>query len=390
MTRIISLIIIEGKRILNIRIFLFFLAVAALFSMYSVHSSLGRYTVPRRDGTVITWRENLAHARTNTQNQSIDRELLNRMRQYDGEFVFLDETRLEELVMANYEVRSVRELSDEDTGSFDTRRLSNIREMLEGSQKIQYTQEEIERFMQRASQVSGIASGYAEGWNVLNDDLEVYTALLLILIAVLLLPLFGTDAKNDMGELVRSAAYGKRTLDLARALTAFIAGIALYSIGILLFFVISMAPFGLEGWNQGIQSNRRTFFSLYNITNLQQFVLNAAVGFVALLFVISLILLITVFMNRMITSAVVFVFFWILLLLFDQMYLWEVNHWFANFMPLRMTSFSHYYTGNEVYRVFGASLSCMGWTCLVSGAAAAVMLTLAGVWEHRMRKRGLY
>lgn len=390
MTRIISLIIIEGKRILNIRIFLSFLAVAALFSMYSVHSSLGRYTVPRRDGTVITWRENLAHARTNTQNQSIDRELLNRMRQYDGEFVFLDETRLEELVMANYEVRSVRELSDEDTGSFDTRRLSNIREMLEGSQKIQYTQEEIERFMQRASQVSGIASGYAEGWNVLNDDLEVYTALLLILIAVLLLPLFGTDAKNDMGELVRSAAYGKRTLDLARALTAFIAGIALYSIGILLFFVISMAPFGLEGWNQGIQSNRRTFFSLYNITNLQQFVLNAAVGFVALLFVISLILLITVFMNRMITSAVVFVFFWILLLLFDQMYLWEVNHWFANFMPLRMTSFSHYYTGNEVYRVFGASLSCMGWTCLVSGAAAAVMLALAGVWEHRMRKRGLY
>lgn len=390
MTGTISLIVIEGKRILNMRIFLSFLAVVVLLSMYSVHSSLARYTVPRRDGTVITWRENLAHARTNAQNQSIDRELLNRVRQYEGKFVYLDETRLEELVMANYEVRSVRELSDEDTGSFYTRRLSNIREMLEGSQKIQYTQEEIERFMQRASQVSGIASGYAEGWNVLNDDLEVYTALLLILIAVLLLPLFGTDAKNDMGELVRSAAYGKRTLDLARALTAFIAGIALYSIGILLFFVISMAPFGLEGWNQGIQSNRRTFFSLYNITNLQQFVLNAAVGFVALLFVISLILLITVFMNRMITSAVVFVFFWILLLLFDQMYLWEVNHWFANFMPLRMTSFSHYYTGNEVYRVFGASLSCMGWTCLVSGAAAAVMLALAGVWEHRMRKRGLY
>lgn len=390
MTGTISLIVIEGKRILNMRIFLSFLAVVVLLSMYSVHSSLARYTVPRRDGTVITWRENLAHARTNAQNQSIDRELLNRVRQYEGKFVYLDETRLEELVMANYEVRSVRELSDEDTGSFYTRRLSNIREMLEGSQKIQYTQEEIERFMQRASQVSGIASGYAEGWNVLNDDLEVYTALLLILIAVLLLPLFGTHAKNDMGELVRSAAYGKRTLDLARALTAFIAGIALYSTGILLFFVISMAPFGLEGWNQGIQSNRRTFFSLYNITNLQQFVLNAAVGFVALLFVISLILLITVFMNRMITSAVVFVFFWILLLLFDQMYLWEVNHWFANFMPLRMTSFSHYYTGNEVYRVFGASLSCMGWTCLVSGAAAAVMLALAGVWEHRMRKRGLY
>lgn len=390
MARTIRLIIIEGKRILNVRTFLSFLAVVVLFSACSVHSSIRRYEVPRKGGVMITWQENLAHAKADTQDQYIDREILNRMRQYDGEFVYLDETNLEELVMVNYEVRSVRELTDEDISQFYTRRLSNIRAMLEGSQQIRYTQEEIGELMQRAAQITGISFSYAEGWKVLNNKLESYTALLLILIAVLLIPLYGTDAKSDMRGLVRSAAHGKRPLDRARVLTAFMVGIALYVIGVFLFMVISMAPFGLAGWNQGIQSNRKTFFSLYNITNLQQLLLNTAVGFAALLFVISMILLITVLMDKIMTSAVVFVFFWILLLLFDQMYLWEVNHWFANFMPLRMTSFSHYYTGNEVYRILGVRLSCMTWVCLVSGAGAVTMLTLAGLWERRKRRRGLY
>lgn len=244
--------------------------------------------------------------------------------------------------------------------------------------------------MQRAAQITEIPSGYAEGWKVLHDDMEAYTALLLILIAVLLLPLFGTDAKSDMSELIRSAKYGRKPLDYARILTAFCVGSFCYIIGILLFFLISMVPFGLDGWNQGIQSNRRTFFSLCNITNAQQFFLNAAVGFVALLFVISFIILLTVMMDKMMTSAVIFAFFWILLLLFDQMYLWPVNHYFANFMPLRMTSFSHYYTGNEVYRIFGVSLSCMAWSCLAAGLLAGIMLAASVLGEYIRRKRGVY
>lgn len=114
------------------------------------------------------------------------------------------------------------------------------------------------------------------------------------------------------------------------------------------------------------------------------------IGLVALLFVISLLLVITVFMEKIMTSAVVFAFFWILLLLFDQMYLWPVNHYFANFMPLRMTDFSHYYTGNEVYRIFGCSMSVMSWSILLSGLFAWGLLALAISWEKVKRKRGLY
>ena len=213
---------------------------------------------------------------------------------------------------------------------------------------------------------------------------------LLILISVLLLPLFGIDPKSNMTELYRSTKYGKVPLDHARVLAAYIIGAFLYLSGIVLHFVIKMAPFGLIGWNQCIQSNVKTFFSLYNITNLQQFLLNVMIGLAALLFVVSFLLFVTVIMEKIMTSAVIFVFFWILLLLFEQMYLWPVNHYFANFMPLRMTSFSHYYVGNEIYRVFGSSLSCMKWCVLVAVLLSGILLAATIGWEKVKRKKGLY
>ena len=79
---------------------------------------------------------------------------------------------------------------------------------------------------------------------MLNDDMGIFTAFLLILISVLLLPLFGVDAKGDMKELYRGTKYGKKPLDHARVLTAFLIGIFLYLLGMVVFFVIKIIPFG--------------------------------------------------------------------------------------------------------------------------------------------------
>lgn len=374
-----GIIEIESKRIVSKKVFLVFLTVIILFSAYSTCSAIKCYNIPNQDGIAITWRQNLDHAKINLQGKTIDREYLSAMRRNEEDPAYLDNSNLDELVAMNYNGKSVRDLTDEDIGNFYLRRLSNIRTMLEESQISRYTQEEIEQFMQRAGQTCEIGFGYAEGWKVLNADMGIFVSLLLILISVLLLPLFGVDSKSNMQELYRSAKYGKKQLDHARLLTTFLLGGFLYLSGIVIFFVIKMLPFGLEGWNQCIQSNRDTFFSVYNITNVQQFFLNIIIGLIALLFVMSLSMLITIFTEKIMMSAAIFAFFWILLLLFDQMQLWQVNHYFANFMPLRMTSFSHYYVGNEIYRIFGVSLSCMAWSILLSAMLTLICLLAAAV-----------
>lgn len=345
--------------------------------------------VPDANGIAVTWRENLDHAKEKLKGKNIDFELISSLMQQEN-LVYADENSLNEIIRLNYEGKSIQELTREEAGSFYQTRLSRIRNMLEENQYIQYTQEEKEYFFQKAKKLSEIPFDYAEGWKVLNKEMEKFVPLLLIVISVFLFPLFGSDTKVNMNELYRSTKYGKASLDAARIWTAFIVGITLYFLGIFLFFVVSMMPFGVEGGNQYIQSNVTMFFSLYNITYLQEYFINAIFGFIALLFVVSLLLLITVVMEKIMSSAVVYAFFWITLLLFDQMYLWQVNHYFANFMPLRLTAFSHYYMGNEVYRIGGFSLSVLSWSGLISCLLAGTMLFLTVVCLQVKRRKGVY
>ena len=39
--------------------------------------------------------------------------------------------------------------------------------------------------------------------------------------------------------------------------------------------------------------------------------------------------------------------FLVMLVIFNQIVLYPITHWFTNFMPARMTDFWHFYTGNE-------------------------------------------
>lgn len=387
----IEIIKIESKRIVGKERFLVFLAAVFLLSACSTYLSLRRFTVPEIDGAVITWQENLAHTRESLQGKNIDGELLDSVRKQES-FIYAAENSLNEIVRLNYEGKSARELTDEEIKSFYQIRLSRIRTMLEENQYIQYTPEEKERLLQNAEKQAEIPFGYAEGWKILNKDMEVFVPLLLIMIAVFQFPLFGADPEISMNELNRSSRYGKFPLDNARILTAFITGTVLYALGMAVFFVIKMMPLGLDGGNQYIQSNMTSFFSLYDITYWQQYFINVTIGFIALLFVICLLLLVTVVMDKIMNSAVVFAFFWIVLLLFGQLYLWQVNHYFANFMPLRLTTFSHYYTGNEIYRFAGLTFDSMVW-CPTAALALSGVMTGMTVWLlHRktvgVRKKG--
>lgn len=108
-----------------------------------------------------------------------------------------------------------------------------------------------------------------------------------------------------------------------------------------------------------------------------------------MIFMISLTLLVTVMTEGVLTGAVVIVFFWILLLVFDQMALYPVNHYFCNLMPLRMTDFTHYYIGNETYRILGNSISSLSWVILVSLLSSVFMMISTISFSNIRLRKGL-
>lgn len=109
----------------------------------------------------------------------------------------------------------------------------------------------------------------------------------------------------------------------------------------------------------------------------------------AMLFMISLTLLLTVLTDGVLTGAVGIAFFWILLLIFAQVPLYLVDHYFANFMPLKMTDFQHYYIGNEIYRVLGNSITSLKWVVSLSTIISLGMITLTRILSNIKLRKGL-
>lgn len=373
-----DIIYIEIKRVLHLKSFLLFIAVVLFFSITSSYIAVKNYDIPDHTGVAVSWSENISHARENSRGQYMGEEYLSSLKVSNEAFDYLDRANANELVAINYIGKAIQDLTEEEIKAFYPHRLSNIQETLNENSRITYTEKEKEQIMEQAGQLSSLPMDYAEGWKHLNKDMGIFTAMLLILISLLLLPMFGRDSQTKMEELSRSTMYGKRNLDRSRLLAALIISIVLYLSGTIVYFLVKMIPLGFDGDNLFIQSNPTTFFSVYNITYIQQFLINIGVGMLAMLFMISLTLLLTVLTNGVLTSAAGIAFFWILLQIFEQVPLYPVNHYFANFMPLRMTAFQHYYIGNEIYRILGNSLTSLQWVTVLSAAISTgtILLTI--------------
>lgn len=382
--------ILECKRITNRIIFFGFLIFVFIISVYDSHRNLDRYNVRDAQGIVVTWKDNLSEARSDSIGIYLDKECMESLRKDANLYGYLNGENIMELISSNFERKTLDELSDNDMDRFFQIRAETIYENLVLDTKVGYTDEEIADFMNRAESLTALSMEYAEGWKVLVEKMGNFIFLIVIIVAVLVLPLFGRDPAVQMEELVRSSRYGKRQLDTARIIAAYLTATALYVCSVAIYFVIVMLPFGFDGASQPIQSNVRTFFSLYNITYLQQFLWNLFRGYVVLIFMISLVLMVTILLKNILAGASVVAFFLVMLVIFDQVYLYSLNHWFTNFMPVRMTNFWHFYTGNELYRICGFSISCMSWSIVVSLILSMIFLVVGVRVLYINRKKGLF
>ena len=380
--------ILECKRIVSRIILLGFLVFVLVVSVYESQRNLNRYNVRSTQGIAISWKDNLSGAKSASRGLYLDKKCMESLRENANLYGYLNGDNIMELIAYNYERKTLEELSDNEMDRFFQIRAETIHENLVLDTKMGYTDEEIADFMDKAESLSALSMEYAEGWKALAEKMGNFVFLIVIMISVLVLPLFGRDPAVRMEELVRSSRYGKKQLDMARITAAYLTATVLYVCSIVIYFIIVMLPFGFDGANQPIQSNARTFYSLYKITYLQQFLWNLFRGYVVLIFMVSLTLTVTILLKNILAGASVIALFLVMLVIFDQVYLYPVNHWFTNFMPVRMTDFRHFYTGNELYRICGLSISCMSWSIVVSLILSAICLASGLIALHCNRKKG--
>lgn len=341
------------------------------------------------DGQEISSQENLAHGKKYSKGKKLEIDYIQFMKKKGKSYPYLDKSNLEQLLQQNYDGKELADLSSKEIEQLYQKRIQNIQEELDGSKNIHYTAEEKQRIIKKAKHPSIISMEYAEGWKNINGNMGKIVMAMIIISAIILIQLFGNDPLVQMKQLYRSTRYGKWRLDRARVILAYLSGIFLYATGMILFVVVMAGRFGLSGADQPIQSNTATFFSVYDITYGKQFLLNLGIGLLALILMISLTLFVSILADGIMTSGVIIAFFWILLLLFEQMKAFIVDHKFSNFMPLKMVDFQHYYINNELYRIMGHSITSLQWVGIVSGILSVFFLLMAVIFENKKLKNSL-
>lgn len=382
-----SIIRVESRRILKKEVFLIFLAVVILLSISSTCQAVKGYEVWDEGGVVASGRENLKHGKENAVSRSIEDAIV--IRRGQEEAVFVEETNIEKLVALNYQDKTAEALSDAEINFFFENRLRAIERRLDENINVDYTESEKERFMKEAEKLTSLTVGYSEGWKVLNRDIGSFIVIISVMISVIITPLFAEETQTGMQELSRSAMKGKKQLDFARIITAYGMGSILYFLAVLFCFLIKMMPFGFSGADEYIQSSENTFFSVFHISYIQQFAWNCLRGYVALIFVVSMTILISVMLEQVMAGLAAICFFWGLLLIMNQMISFEVNHMFANFMPLRLAGSLDFYNRYEIYRFAGRTFDGIVWCPIVALVLSVGMAALA-VWRLHRKKRGCF
>lgn len=373
-----AVIRVESRRILKKEVFFIFLSVVILLSVSSTCQAVKRYELWDEGGVVASGRENLKHGKENAVSRSIEDAIV--MCRGLEEAVYVEETNIEKLVALNYQNKTAGALSDAEINLFFENRLGEIERRLDENINVDYTESEKERFREEAEKLTSLTVGFSEGWKVLNRDIGRLIVIISVMISIIIMPLFTEETQTGMQELIRSAMKGKRQLDFARIITAYGMGSILYFFAVFLCFLIKMMPFGFAGANEYIQSSENTFFSVFHISYLQQFAWNCLRGYAALIFVVSMTILISVMLEQVMAGYAAICFFWGLLLIMDQMISFEVNHMFANFMPLRLAGSLDFYNRNEIYRVAGRTFDSIVW-CPVVALILSVGMAALAVWR---------
>lgn len=373
-----AVIRVESRRILKKEVFFIFLAVVILLSVSSTCQAVKSYELWDEGGVVASGRENLKHGKEDAVSRSIEDAIV--MCRGLEEAVYVEETNIEKLVALNYQNKTAGALSDAEIKLFFENRLGEIERRLDENINVDYTESEKERFRKEAEKLTSLTVGFSEGWKVLNRDIGRLIVMISVMISIIIMPLFAEETQTGMQELIRSAMKGKRQLDFARIITAYVMGSILYFFAVFLCFLIEMMPFGFAGANEYIQSSENTFFSVFHISYLQQFAWNCLRGYVALIFVVSMTILISVMLEQVMAGYAAICFFWGLLLIMNQMISFEVNHMFANFMPLRLAGSLDFYNRNEIYRVAGRTFDSIVW-CPVVALILSVGMAVSAVWR---------
>lgn len=382
---------IERKRILNRKVLIVISILIIGFSIVTAVSNLNNYNIYDQTGEVeISGWGNIKESKKKEHNSVLDENTLQDIVDRKDKSKYVYNSSNVRIANSVYMDKKLSELTKDDIKNFYDSRNGIINDMIGNSGQIngELTEVQINHFMKSSNSVkTPIEIGYAEGWKNLNNDMIDFVPLILGLISILILPIFGEDPKIKMTELYTSTDKGKNILVKSRILAGLQTGTLIYVLSMIVFSLSKLIVFGFQGGYLPIQSNAKFFFSIRNISYFQQYLLNFTIGFVAMLFIVAIVMLFTAITRQIVAGGVILAFLWIIMTMMPPVGL--INRYFVNFLPYKMTDFNSYYLDNEIYNIFGGVLNKSTLVIIVSLVLMVIFIGIAFVISNRRLNKSL-
>lgn len=376
---------VELKRVLKPRMFVAIMVVVLLYSVYTGVNCFSNYSLRDGSGTMrMTARENLQVSKHHT--AQLDMGTLREVVDRKDTSLALYNSSMVLMVARNYD-KKITELTKRDLNDFYQNRVDRViaetEEQTEmrhlpplSTEKIQYLEEQGKE-MKKPLQL-----GYKEGWQSLNSNMGQIGVLVLFLSSFLVLPVFAQNPKTRMKELCVSTQKGKLLHYKARIVAGCLVALSLYIPSMLIFAIARLAILGPQGGTLPIQSSVTYFFSAWNVTYVEQFIINFVLGLLAVLMLTAFVLFCGAALEQVVSAGAVVAFFWIFMLVSQST---KLTHYLYCFLPYNMVNFLPLYLDNDTYSIFGGVLPSYVWIIAVGiGILLILLAALALTAKHKV------
>lgn len=367
---------IELRRILSPRVFAIIMATVLLYSIYTSINCFSGYNLYDGRGVVqITARENIQLSKHHTSwlNERTLQEVVDRRDTSQA----LYNSSLVLMVARNYD-KKITELTKQDIQNFYRNRVEKLIEETKMQTEMRHLpplSKEKNSYLERQGKQmeQPLLLGYKEGWKSLNSDMGQIGVLALFLSSFLVLPIFAQNPKTRMKELCMSTQKGKMLHYKARIAAGVLTALLVYIPSLSIFVIIRLIILGFQGGKLPIQSSVTYFFSAWNVTYVQQFLINCTLGLLAVLLITVFVLLCGAALEQLISTGAVVSFFWIFMLVAQST---KLMHYIYCFFPYNMMNFTPLYLDNDTYSILGIILPSYIWIIFVG---VGIFLMLLGL-----------
>lgn len=352
------------------------MATVLLYSIYTSINCFSGYNLYDGRGVVqITARENIQLSKHHTSwlNERTLQEVVDRRDTSQA----LYNSSLVLMVARNYD-KKITELTKQDIQNFYRNRVEKLIEETKMQTEMRHLpplSKEKSSYLERQGKQmeQPLLLGYKEGWKSLNSDMGQIGVLALFLSSFLVLPIFAQNPKTRMKELCMSTQKGKMLHYKARIAAGVLTALLVYIPSLSIFVIIRLIILGFQGGKLPIQSSVTYFFSAWNVTYVQQFLINCTLGLLAVLLITVFVLLCGAALEQLISTGAVVSFFWIFMLVAQST---KLMHYIYCFFPYNMMNFTPLYLDNDTYSILGIILPSYIWIIFVG---IGIFLMLLGL-----------